>query len=242
MGFAVYSIMRSTVSSVAFGPTEQFTPITSAGHSSSRRVNTSVSVPPGRLPLSSIVICATMVMSGPAASRAANTASRISSRLPKVSSTSRSTPASSSTSACSRKMARASANDVGPSGSMCAPSGPIAPATKACSRAASRASRTPAWLIARSFSANPNAARRIRFAPNVLVSRISAPAFTYSWWICRTISAELRFNSSKQRLINTPREYNMVPIAPSATMARRASCSRNSSARVAEDPQVEQRD
>ena len=52
------------------------------------------------------------------------------------------------------------------------------------SPAASRASRTPASLIAFSFSAKPKAARRARLAPNVLVSRISAPALTYSWWIC----------------------------------------------------------
>src|SRR5450631_2731308 len=46
------------------------------------------------------------------------------------------------------------------------------------------------------------------------------------------MSGEETFSSSKQRLINTPREYSMVPMAPSATMARRASWSRNSSARV----------
>ena len=139
------------VSSVTFGPAEQFRPTTSTGHSSSHRVNSSVSVPSGMLPKSSMVTCATIAISAPAASRAASTASRSSWRLANVSSTSRSTPASTSASACSRKAARASPNEVGPSGSMRTPSGPIDPATKACSRAASRASRTPASLIARSF-------------------------------------------------------------------------------------------
>ena len=60
------------VSSVTFGPTEQLKPITSTGHSSSRRVNASVSVPSGRLPKSSMVTCATMTISPPAASRAAS--------------------------------------------------------------------------------------------------------------------------------------------------------------------------
>src|SRR3954451_18207610 len=46
------------------------------------------------------------------------------------------------------------------------------------------------------------------------------------------MSAEERFSSSKQRLMKTPREYSMVPMAPSATNTRRDSCSRNSLARL----------
>ena len=84
-------------------------------------------------------------------------------------------------------------------------------------RAASRPFRTP-----------PGACR---LAPKVLVSRISAPALTYSWWIWRTRSGEERFSSSKQRLMKTPREYSMVPMAPSATRTRRDNWSRNSWAR-----------
>ena len=95
------------------------------------RVKVSGSVPPGRWPKSSMVTCATMVSASPATSRAARTASRSSSRLAKVSRISRSTSASTSASICSRKAARASANEVGPSGSMRTPSGPTAPATKA---------------------------------------------------------------------------------------------------------------
>src|SRR5262245_21986579 len=48
----------------------------------------------------------------------------------------------------------------------------------------------------------------------------------------RTMSGWATFSSSKQRLMNTPREYSMVPIAPSATITRRDNCSRNSWARV----------
>src|SRR4051794_3373621 len=49
------------------------------------------------------------------------------------------------------------------------------------------------------------------------------------------MSGEERFNSSKQRLMNTPRVYSMVPMAPSATMTRLANWSRNSWARVRVD-------
>src|SRR5436305_1241495 len=52
-------------------PAEQLTPITSTGHSFMVFVNVSVLAPPRRLPSSSTVSCATITMSGPAASRAA---------------------------------------------------------------------------------------------------------------------------------------------------------------------------
>ncbi len=129
MGLEENCIIRSMVSSVALGPTEQLRPMASTGQESISRVKVSVSVPPGRCPKSSMVTWATMATSPPAASCAARTASRSSSRLPKVSRISRSTPASTSASICSRKMARASAKEVGPSGSMRTPSGPTAPAT-----------------------------------------------------------------------------------------------------------------
>ena len=47
-GLVAYSIMRSTVSSVALGPTEQLRPIASTGQEFISRVKVSVSVPPGR--------------------------------------------------------------------------------------------------------------------------------------------------------------------------------------------------
>ncbi len=156
-GFFVNSSIRSSVSSVGFGPTEQFSPITSAGSWSRNLVNVSVSAPSCSRPSSSAVTCAITAISGPAASRAAATASRSSGRLENVSKISRSTPSSSSASICSRNIARASSNDVGPSGSMCRPSGPTAPATNTWLRslAASRASRTPARLMSATLSASP---------------------------------------------------------------------------------------
>ena len=70
-GLVAYSIMRSTVSSVALGPTEQLRPITSTGQVFISRVKVSVSVPPGRWPKSSMVTCAIIGTSPPAASRPA---------------------------------------------------------------------------------------------------------------------------------------------------------------------------
>ena len=176
IGLEETASIRSMVSKVAFGPTEQLRPIASTGHESISRVKVSGSAPPGRWPKSSMVTWAMIGTESPIESRPASTASRSSSRLPKVSKISTSTPASASASTCSRNAARASANEVGPSGSMRTPSGPTAPATKAVSRAASRANRTPARLISFNFSAMPKAASRTRLAPNVFVSRISAPA------------------------------------------------------------------
>ena len=66
MGLVENCIMRSMVSSVALGPTEQFSPITSTGHESISRVKVSVSVPPGRWPKSSMVTCAMTAISLPA--------------------------------------------------------------------------------------------------------------------------------------------------------------------------------
>ena len=48
MGLVEYCIINSTVSSAAFGPTEQFRPMTSTAIASSSRVNVSGAVPPGR--------------------------------------------------------------------------------------------------------------------------------------------------------------------------------------------------
>src|SRR5689334_3827426 len=46
------------------------------------------------------------------------------------------------------------------------------------------------------------------------------------------MSAAETFSSSKQRLMNTPREYSMVPMAPSATRTPCDNLSRNACARV----------
>ena len=130
-GFLVKASIFSIASSMTLGPEEQFRPITSTGHSSRRRVKSSVEVPSRRRPSSSMLTCAMIAMSSPATSRAAKIASRISFESRKVSRISRSTPASISASICSRKMARASSKLVGPRGSSRMPRGPTVPATKA---------------------------------------------------------------------------------------------------------------
>ena len=83
------------------GPTLQFIPTTSTPHSSRRSAKRAASVPSGVWPSSWITICATIGRSQ--SERTARTACCISIRSPKVSRTKRSTPPSSSPSACSRK-------------------------------------------------------------------------------------------------------------------------------------------
>src|SRR5262245_7845558 len=106
------------------------------------------------------------------------------------------------------------------------PSGPIEPATYARPFAAARASFAPSMLIAWSLSAIPKEPSLIRFAPNVFVSMMSAPARTYSRWTSVTSSGALRFNASKLLLMKTPFAYSMVPIAPSQTSTRSSRASR----------------
>ena len=112
--------------------------------------------------------------------RTARKAASSSPRSLKVSRQNPSTPPSSSPRACRRKNATASSKAVAPQGSMRMPSGPIAPTTVARPAAASRASCAPARLMASVRSASPNPDSFTGLAPKVLVSRISAPACTYS--------------------------------------------------------------
>ena len=84
-GFSDTATMRSMASSVVFGPTEQLMPMTSTGQEFISRVKTSGVAPPARFPKSSMVTCAMITTSSPAASRAAKTASRSSFRSEKVS-------------------------------------------------------------------------------------------------------------------------------------------------------------
>jgi len=135
-----------------------------------------VGVPVGVVPSSWMVIWTTT--GSFEASRAASRAWRASSKSTIVSMMIRSTPPSTSASICSRKAARASSRDVGPSGSIRTPSGPTAPATQSSLPATSLARRAPARLISRTLSAKSNFARRTRVAPKVFVSRTSAPALT----------------------------------------------------------------
>src|SRR5262249_17525948 len=72
----------------------------------------------------------------------------------------------------------------------------------------------------------PNDASLIRFAPNVLVSMMSAPARTYSWCTSATRSGCVMFSASKLLLMKTPLAYNIVPIAPSQTRTRSSRASK----------------
>ena len=113
--------------------------------------------------------------------RIASTASAISARSEKVSTTNASTPPSSSASACSRNASRPSAAVTVPSGSRYLPSGPIEPSTQTSRPAdsrTSRARRTPRRLISRSCASTPCTPSLKRLAPKVLVSMASAPAAT----------------------------------------------------------------
>ena len=143
IGLVENCIIRSMVSSVALGPTEQLRPITSTGQASISRVKVSVSVPPGRWPKSSIVTCAITAISLPASfarRHAPLRAVRPDCRRSRGSAGRRRPPAAHRSARGRRRALRR--RKSGPSGSMRTPSGPTAPATKAPSLAASRASRT----------------------------------------------------------------------------------------------------
>ena len=104
-----------------------------------------------------------------------------------------------------------------PKGSSGLPRGPIDPATRPRPWDASRASRAPSRLIFVTWPSYPCGASFRRWAPKVLVSTTSAPASRYSSCTARTIAGLETFSSSKQRFTNTPREYSIVPMAPSQT-------------------------
>src|SRR5437870_9623790 len=87
--------------------------------------------------------------------------------------------------------------------------------------------RAPCWLMAGSRSAMPNEPSLMRFAPNVLVSTMSAPARTYSWCTSATRSGCVTLSASKLLLMKMPFAYSIVPIAPSQTSTRSSRASRN---------------
>src|SRR6267378_2862713 len=98
------------------------------------------------------------------------------------------------------------------------PSGPIEPAIKTSREADSRASRaifTPRLFRRWTSSARPRGASLKRFAPNVLVSMMCAPASMYAWCTRNTASGSIEFTSSKQRCVPTA-SCSIEPIAPSA--------------------------
>ena len=142
----------------------------------------------------------------------------ISWRSSKASSTIRSTPASRSTTACSRKQARASSKEVGPQGSMRTPRGPMQPATQArlpCCSTAFRARAVPSRLMSASWPSRPRADSFRRLAPHVLVVRTWAPAARNSPWMARTMSGALRLHSSKLRWRVIPRSCSAEAVLPS---------------------------
>ena len=128
--------------------------------------------------------------------RTARKAASSSLRSLKVSRQNPSTPPSSSPSTCRRKKSTASSKAVAPQGSMRMPSGPTAPTTLARPAAAARASSPPARLMASVRPSSPKPDSFTGLAPKVLVSRISAPACTYSSCTSRTISGSCRLSSS----------------------------------------------
>ena len=182
MGFEENAIMRSMVSSVALGPTEQLMPMASTGQESMARVKVSVSAPPRQV--AEIVdgdlrdhrqIAAGRFARAQTPPRAVRPGCRKSPgsagrrRLPPGLRSARGTP---------RGLRRTTCGRAARCGRPAVP--PRRPRKARRARLPAPGAR-PARLMSRSFSANPKAARRGAVAPNVLVSRISAPALTYSW-------------------------------------------------------------
>ena len=131
----------------SWAPPSSSRPMTSTGQASISRANASTDAPPARWPKSSTATCATITISAPG--RLARRKDRLAQFIQIAEGFQDQqidAGCASATSACSRKMARASANEVGPSGSMCTPRGPIAPATNAVPRAA-LASQPDAGLV-----------------------------------------------------------------------------------------------
>ena len=184
----------SIASSIVAGPTEQFSPMTWTSHSISVFAMVSADVPYDVAPSSPVVIWTMMGLSDMA--RTAVTAARSSSRSANVSRMNPSTPPSNSPAAWRLNKSMASSRAVGPNGSIRIPRGPIAPTTFALPPAARRASVTAAALISSVFSSSPKPDNLTGFAPNVLVSRISAPHRTYSVCTPRISSGAVRFSSS----------------------------------------------
>src|SRR5215469_12556055 len=99
------------------------------------------------------------------------------------------------------------------------PNGPMDPAISTSREAASRASRaifTPRLFRRCTSSPRPSGASLKRFAPNVFVSMICAPASMYAWCTRKTASGSVAFSSSKQRTAPTD-SCSIEPMAPSAT-------------------------
>ncbi len=185
IGLVVKRIIRSMVSSVTLGPTEQLRPMTSTGHSSSSRVKVSVSVPSRQI--AEIVdgdlgddgdgVAGDLARGADGFAQFVEVAEGLEDQQVDAGFDQRFDLLAESRRALRRRRWDRAAR--------CARR---AVRWRRPRRRLRRPLRGPAErrprLMARSFSAMPKAARRTRLAPKVLVSRISAPALTYSWWIC----------------------------------------------------------
>src|SRR5574342_589194 len=77
-------------------------------------------------------------------------------------------------------------------------------------------------------SARPYAASLSRVPPKVFVSTKSLPASKYAWWMFRTTSARVSFQSSGQAPSVRPASKSSVPMAPSKISTSDRNRSRNS--------------
>ena len=125
-----------------------------------------------------------------------------------------SAPPRRSPSACSAKASKASVRVRSPSGSSTSPVGPMEPATTTVRFASSATRRViPAAdsLISTTRSPRPCSASRYRFAPNVLVRMMSAPAATMPWWTDTTFPGSSRFHRSPHAPPSSPRSTGSCP-------------------------------
>ena len=175
-GRDVCRISSVTTVRVCCGPSVQLVPSATTGRRD-RAIATSRGVSPPSVRPSGANVAWAMI-GAPVSSAAAVTASASSSRYPKVSRMSTSTPPSASALTCSRIAATRWAGERrGRWRAVTA--GDTDPATKTWRPAlscASRAIRTPARLISRTGPADPCSASRSALAPNVLVWMTSTPA------------------------------------------------------------------
>ena len=96
------------------------------------------------------------------------------------------------------------------------------PSSSAARPAACRAMRAPSRASERAWSARPCASREMRFALNVLVSMMSAPASMYARWMEAMSSGRFRLRHSAGPSGASPaeRRWIIVPIAPSRIRMR----------------------
>ena len=147
---------------------------------------------------------------------AAISAARHSCRLIMVSTTSRSTPASTRYPICSRYTVTSSSKSILPMGESCSPVMVRSPAISVPFPAARLEASTRARFSSRIFPSRPYSASLIRLAVKVGAYRMSVPASTYSF--CRPVSTSgcSVIHSSGQTPPGIPRDIRLEPVAPSS--------------------------